>query len=314
VNQSNADAILQFTHAAKQGHVSAQYHLGLMYGNGNVQEVEQNDSVVWYRKAAEERGLPMDYDKAREIIYGMPYETWKNLHQKPASATQMQTFNAKAGLSAPAPPKHSDVCTGGTEQGKALEALEQAHNSSSSSIGSGQYPKLRVGVLTCSDRAAAKVYEDLSGPAVAQILRQSLKDLAGFPADHLVCIRHMIVPDERSEIERGIRDWSAGDEALNLILTTGGTGFAPRDVTPEATKAVCDKDAPGLALAVLQAGAQRHPLALASRLVAGIRRRTVILNLPGSPTAVAECLGPVVPLLVHTVKLCDQAGERTANL
>merc|ERR1712086_1065206 len=119
---------------------------------------------------------------------------------------------------------------GGTEQGKALEALEEASDASS-------YPQLRVGILTVSDRASAKVYADLSGPAVADTLRQALKEITGFPAGNLVCVRHLIVPDEHVEIERGLRDWTAGDDSLNLILTTGGTGCAPRDVTPEATKA-----------------------------------------------------------------------------
>jgi len=259
----------------------------------------------WYRKAAEDRGVQMDYDTAREIVYGMPYESFKKLHQKPASMEQLQTF-AKAPHVAP---KHSDVCSGGTEQGKALEALEGA-----TGTGTISYPQLRVGVLTVSDRASAKVYEDLSGPAVAETLRQALREISGFPDCNLVCVKHLIVPDERLDIERGLRDWSSGPEPLNLILTTGGTGCAPRDVTPEATKAVCDKEAPGIAMATLQAGAQRHPLAMASRLVAGIRQRTFILNLPGSPSAVAECLGPVVPLLLRAVAVCDQPNERVANL
>lgn len=283
--------------------------------NASVQNIDlmnlsgfcRNCISKWYRKAAEERGLHMDYDAAREIIYGMPYEVWKNLHQNTASSEQLQAFNEKVGTAphpAPKRPKHSDVCTGGGEQGKALEALEGASAASS-------YPQLRVGVLTVSDRASAKVYADLSGPAVAETLRQALKEITGFPVGNLICVKHLIVPDEQVEIERGLRDWSAGVDALNLILTTGGTGCAPRDVTPEATKAVCDKDATGIALATLQAGAQHHPLALASRLYAGIRRRTLILNLPGNPSAVEECLRPVVPLLLRAVSLCDQPSERT---
>merc|ERR1712106_1000442 len=112
----------------------------------------------------------------------MAYEVWKNLHQQTASSQQLQAFNDKVGTAphpAPKRPKHSDVCSGGTEQGKALEALEGASDASS-------YAHLRVGVLTVSDRASAKVYADLSGPAVAETLKQALKEITGFPAGNLV--------------------------------------------------------------------------------------------------------------------------------
>jgi len=277
----------------------------------------------------------MDYEDARLLIYGMPYDEYKKLHQRLASAEQLQAFNV--GGTARTAPKHSDVCSGGTVQGLALQAMESVHSNSvartapkhsdvctggseqgvalqaseeaaARSSPSGHSPVLRVGILTVSDRASAGVYADRSGPATHEAFLRGLKS-CGYDIGNLVCVNTAIVPDERPEIELTLRDWCdrLDDQRLNLVLTTGGTGFAPRDVTPEATKSVCEKDAPGLALAALQAGAQRHPLALASRLVAGIRRRTVILNLPGSPAGASECLEPVVPLLLRAVSLCDQA-------
>lgn len=263
----------------------------------------------WYAKASGDCGSPMEYEAARHLVYGMAYDDWKRLHQGAATAEQMQAFKATTAAAPRPAPRHSDVCSGGTEQGAALEALEAEQRAGAplaTSGASAQFPQLRVGILTVSDRAAAKVYDDLSGPAAADTLRRALGTMSGFAASRLECIKHLVVPDERAQIELALRDWCAAPAHLNLILTTGGTGFAPRDVTPEATKAVCEKEAPGLAFAALQAGAQRHPLALASRLAAGIRQRTVILNLPGSPAAVAECLEPIVPLLLRAVSLCDQ--------
>eukprot|EP00927_Polykrikos_kofoidii_P086291 TRINITY_DN9624_c0_g2_i1.p1 TRINITY_DN9624_c0_g2~~TRINITY_DN9624_c0_g2_i1.p1 ORF type:complete len:897 (-),score=151.16 TRINITY_DN9624_c0_g2_i1:142-2832(-) len=268
----------------------------------------RNCLAKWYMKSAAEQGVQVSYDSARELVYGMPYEAWKNAHQAPVAASQLRpldttTQGGSAATSSVAriAPKHSDVCAGGTEQGQALEAQEAAAVAAAT-----HFPRLRVGILTVSDRAFAKVYEDLSGPAVSESLSRALSNVGGFPADNIVCVRHLIVPDELVEIKCALQDWCAGPEPLNLILTTGGTGFAPRDVTPEATRAVCDKEAPGIALATLQAGSRHHPLALASRLTAGVCRRTVILNLPGKPAAVGECLEPVVPLLLRAVSLCDQ--------
>eukprot|EP00928_Gymnodinium_smaydae_P097411 TRINITY_DN8822_c0_g2_i1.p1 TRINITY_DN8822_c0_g2~~TRINITY_DN8822_c0_g2_i1.p1 ORF type:complete len:935 (-),score=242.27 TRINITY_DN8822_c0_g2_i1:193-2901(-) len=265
----------------------------------------------WYVKAAKDQGVEMQYDDAREIVYGMPYETFKAMHQKDATPEQLQAYNSKA-------PVHSDVCAGGTEQGKALEELEASQAGRLLPLGP-QDPNrmaaamaqslaagvtLRIGILTVSDRAAAGTYADRSGPAVVDTLKRVL----GAEADRcMATVRSLVVPDEHEDIQRAIIDWAAEAEPINLILTTGGTGFAPRDVTPEATRGVCDREAPGLALAVLQAGAQKSPMALASRLFAGIRRRSVVLNLPGNPNAVAQCLEPVVPLLLRAVSLCDQA-------
>lgn len=152
---------------------------------------------------------------------------------------------------------------------------------------------LRVGVLTVSDRVARGVAEDQSGPLIAQMVRERLQALV---------LEERVVPDERYLIEEVLREWA--DEAeLDLILTTGGTGFAPRDVTPEATRSVIEREAPGFAEAMRAEGLKVTPYAMLSRGVAGIRGRTLIINLPGSPKAACENLEVILPALPHGLRL-----------
>jgi len=152
---------------------------------------------------------------------------------------------------------------------------------------------IRVGILTVSDRASRGEYQDLSGPEVRKIVQERLG------AEVVV---EEIVPDEREAIEEVLKKW-ADELDLELILTTGGTGFTPRDVTPEATKAVIEKEAPGLAEAMRAASLQKTPHAMLSRAVAGIRGRTLIVNLPGSPKAARENLEAILPALPHGLDL-----------
>jgi molybdenum cofactor synthesis domain-containing protein len=150
---------------------------------------------------------------------------------------------------------------------------------------------VKAAVLTVSDRAARGEREDLSGPAVADRLRK-----AGWDLD-----RTGIVSDDQPAIEAELKKWS--DEGIDLILTTGGTGFAPRDRAPEATLAVSERLAPGLPEAMRRAGAEKTPHSFLSRAVAGLRGRTLIVNLPGSPRAAVESLEAVLPALDHAVQL-----------
>ena len=146
----------------------------------------------------------------------------------------------------------------------------------------------RIGILTVSDRGARGEREDRSGPALAEAIRE-------LPGAEVVA--QAVVPDERSEIEAALRRWVA--EGLDLILTAGGTGFSPRDVTPEATRAVIEREAPGLAEAMRAESLRVTPHAMLSRAVAGIAGSTLIVNLPGSPKGACENLRTILPALPH---------------
>ena len=152
---------------------------------------------------------------------------------------------------------------------------------------------IRVGILTVSDRGYRGEYRDLSGPAIREMVVERL----GAAVE-----QEAIVPDERPVIAAVLRTW-ADEAGLDLVLTTGGTGFAPRDVTPEASREVIEREAPGLAEAMRAASLRITPHAMLSRAVAGIRGRTLIVNLPGSPKAVRENLETILPALPHAVEL-----------
>lgn len=146
----------------------------------------------------------------------------------------------------------------------------------------------QAGVVTASDRSFWGQRPDESGPAVAELLRQ-----AGYEV-----VFETIVQDEQRQIEQVLRS-CADERELALVVTTGGTGFAPRDVTPEATEAVCTRMAPGIGEAMRAASLQITPRAMLSRATAGIRGKTLIVNLPGSPRAARENLEAVLPTLAH---------------
>ena len=151
---------------------------------------------------------------------------------------------------------------------------------------------LRVGILTLSDRSASGERADVSGPALADLIRAQGWSVA----------KQEILPDDESAICATLIQW-ADHGQVDLILTTGGTGFSPRDVTPEATSAVIRRDAPGLAEAMRAESLKKTPHAMLSRAVAGIRGRTLIVNLPGSPKGAVENLQTILPVLPHAVQL-----------
>ncbi|XP_029984254.1 gephyrin b isoform X1 [Sphaeramia orbicularis] len=159
--------------------------------------------------------------------------------------------------------------------------------------------QIRVGVLTVSDSCFRNLAEDRSGV--------NLKDLVHDPSllGGMIAA-YKIVPDEIDEIKETLVDW-CDEKELNLILTTGGTGFAPRDVTPEATKEVIEREAPGMSLAMLMGSLNVTPLGMLSRPVCGIRGKTLIINLPGSKKGSQECFQFILPALPHAIDLLRDA-------
>jgi molybdopterin adenylyltransferase len=161
---------------------------------------------------------------------------------------------------------------------------------------------IRFGILTLSDRSARGERADSSGPALAALIQ----------AEGWSVVKQALLPDEESAIRDILANWADGGE-MQVILTTGGTGFSPRDVTPEATRAVIEREAPGLAEAMRAASLKVTPHAMLSRIVTGIRRKVLIINLPGSPKGALENFQVIVPVLPHAVQLLqeDPASEST---
>jgi len=151
-----------------------------------------------------------------------------------------------------------------------------------------------VGILTVSDRCHTGEREDRSGPVIRNVLQARLEGAT--------IAQEAVVPDDVAVIQATLTRWS-DDLGLDLIVTTGGTGFAPRDVTPEATRPLLSREAPGLAEAMRAASLRVTPHAMLSRALAGMRGRTLLINLPGSPSAVQENLDTILPALPHALAL-----------
>ena len=158
---------------------------------------------------------------------------------------------------------------------------------------------MRFCVLTVSDRSARGEREDSSGPALVEMIEVQGWELS----------EQALLPDEQEQVERQLAEWSDRGE-VEVILTTGGTGFSPRDHTPEATLAVVDRLAPGLSEAMRLASLKQTPHAMLSRAVCGIRGSTLIINLPGSPRAVRESMEVLFGFLEHLLeKIRGDEGE-----
>ena len=153
---------------------------------------------------------------------------------------------------------------------------------------------IRVGIVTVSDRASRGVYQDLGGPAISAFLSEILS----CPWEPVA----RVIPDERPLIEQTLRDL-CDVEGCCLVVTTGGTGPALRDVTPEATEAVCDKMMPGFGELMRAESLKFVPTAILSRQTAGIRGRSLIVNLPGKPSAIRDCLMVVFPAIPYCIDL-----------
>lgn len=158
---------------------------------------------------------------------------------------------------------------------------------------------IRVGILTASDKGSQGLREDASGPLIS-------KRVAEIPGEVVYTI---IVPDERAMISAELIKM-VDEMDLHLILTTGGTGMSMRDITPEATKDILDRDLPGIPEAMRAKSLQFTDRAMLSRAVAGIRKQTLIINMPGSPKAVSECLDVIIPVLEHGIQILrGETGE-----
>jgi len=158
--------------------------------------------------------------------------------------------------------------------------------------------KIRVGILTVSDRSSLLERADLSGPALQKIAHEQ-----GWHVEKLA-----VIPDELNEIKNILIHW-CDETKLHLILTTGGTGFAPRDITPEATLQVVQKQTPGIAEAMRSESLKITPHAMLSRNTAGIRGTSLIINLPGSPKAAFENLQVILPVIPHAIELITGSSE-----
>ncbi len=157
----------------------------------------------------------------------------------------------------------------------------------------------KAAILVISDKASVGQREDKSGEVIAEILEQN-----GFDV-----IKKKIVPDEKDQIVAVLKEWSEKEE-IPLIITTGGTGVSPRDVTPQATKEVVDYEIPGIAEAMRAKSLQITPHAMLSRAIAGVRKRSLIINLPGSPSGAKDNLLVVIPALEHALlKISGDTSE-----
>ncbi len=161
-------------------------------------------------------------------------------------------------------------------------------------------PTARIGILTISDRASAGVYQDRGGPAIAETLGVYLSS----PWEAV----RRVIPDERELIERTLIELA---ESCSLVVTTGGTGPAPRDVTPEATEAVCQRMMPGFGELMRTVSLREVPTAILSRQTAGVRGSCLIINLPGKPSAIRTCLDAVFPAVPYCIDLIGGARLET---
>ena len=158
--------------------------------------------------------------------------------------------------------------------------------------------RARIGILTVSDRAYRGIYEDLGGPAIHDYMSEVLtNEWEAVP---------LVVPDELDAIQAALINM-VDDEACSLVVTTGGTGPALRDITPEATEAICEKMMPGFGELMRQVSLQYVPTAILSRQTAGVRGRALIVNLPGKPSAIRDCLDAVMPAIPYCIDLIEGA-------
>lgn len=269
----------------------------------------------WYLAGAQVYGVPMDYSEACERVYGEPYPEWKKRHQKRASEEQLSLFESlkhqhartdpgpalapplgggpaavTSDVSAGGAAGHSNVCGQGCDAD--LPAAIPA--------GDGAAAVARVAVLTASDRASAGAYADESGPAVVASMKAFSERNPALATD---IVQQRVVADDEDAIFAALQEWSSGGRC-NLIFTTGGTGLGPRDVTPEATRRILARPAEGLARAMAWQTSFLEPHSVLSRGACGVTATGVlVVNLPGHPAAVKQCLAVLLPVLPRALQM-----------
>jgi len=162
---------------------------------------------------------------------------------------------------------------------------------------------LRVGVITASDKGSRGEREDLSGPTLAKLVQEIGGEV----------VEYVVLPDDQALLEKTMRHW-ADELSLDLILTTGGTGFSIRDVTPEATLAVADRMVPGIAEVMRMESLKVTPKAMLSRAIAVLRKRTLIINMPGSVKAVRECFAAIAPAIPHGIQILKGEASECGSI
>ena len=161
---------------------------------------------------------------------------------------------------------------------------------------------VKIGILSISDRASAGIYEDKSGAEIKKLMQSYIKNE--------IIFHYKLIADEFELIKESLI-FLSDEKRCDLILSTGGTGPAPRDVTPEATEAICEKILPGFAEEMRRESLRFVPTAILSRQIAGIRKKSLIINLPGSPKAIKECLEPVFAAIPYCIDLIGGAYIQT---
>lgn len=244
----------------------------------------------------------LSYEDAAEHVYGMPYKDWKQQYQTKATDEQMERYNANKPRFAvhdqqklkPRAPK-SNVCCEDVPAPKPKKGARTLPTYIPPPLPNFPTPP-RIAVLTVSDRAFHGEYTtgDLSGPAVVQ----AVTSLCGYPVATTA-----IVPDDCSVIQGKLKLW-VNDHTL--ILTTGGTGMSPRDVTPEATREILDVELSSLVSFCSHVVAEQQPLSSLSRGTAGVLQGTIVANLPGNPESAGELLPVLLPLLLHALADLEQ--------
>jgi len=270
----------------------------------------RNCLVKWYKAGGKVYGVPVTDDEANERVYGEPIAQWKKRHQTKATDEQLAQFKAGSAKHARTDPGPAMVLGGAVTPQPAGGGVGGHSNVCGQECDTPSLPPVldeggvavdaRIAVLTCSDRASRGEYADKSGPAVIEAVSAFAERHRALSVKH---VDQQVVPDDRETIVEVLRRWS-DQRTSDVIFTTGGTGFGPRDVTPEATSPLLVRSAESLARAMAWQTSFQEPHSVLSRGVCGVTDQGVlVVNLPGNPAAVRQCLAVLLPVLPHALQM-----------